>query len=189
MTYTQDVTLSVVQGLAEFLPVSSSAHLLLVPYLLGWPDQGLAIDAMLHAGTLAALVGYFKQELMAILTQARGRSLAALIVVATVPAALAGILFEDVIERRLRSPAFVAAWSACWAIFMGIADRQASRPRPGPTDPLPRVTWLQGLGIGLAQAVALVPGTSRSGATISADRKSTRLNSSHPVLSRMPSSA
>ncbi len=91
-----------------------------------------------------------------------------LIVVATVPAALAGIPFEDVIERQLRSPAFVASWSAWWAILMGIADRQASRPRPGAADPLLRVTWLQGFGIGLAQAIALIPGTSRSGVTITA---------------------
>src|SRR2546423_3070075 len=90
MTYTQALVLGVVQGITEFLPVSSSGHLILVPRVFGWPDQGLAFDAALHLGTLAALVAYFRGELIGIMVGTVSRGLAALVLVATVPAAPAG---------------------------------------------------------------------------------------------------
>src|SRR5207253_252163 len=106
MTYTQGIVLGVVQGVTEFLPVSSSGHLILVPYLLGWPDQGLAFDAVMHLGTLAALVAYFRAELRAIATSALGgpdpggmRRLGLLLVAATIPAGLGGGLDRSTAAR------------------------------------------------------------------------------------------
>ncbi|HEU5322660.1 MAG TPA: undecaprenyl-diphosphate phosphatase [Methylomirabilota bacterium] len=167
MTYVQGLVLGLVQGLTEFLPISSSGHLILVPHVLGWPDQGLAVDAALHLGTLAALVAYFRAELAAMLVGG-GRRLGVLLVAATVPAALAGLALERTVEATLRAPVLVAASTAFWAGVMWMADRRAVRPRPGPEDPLQRVSWRQGLGVGVAQALALIPGTSRSGVTITA---------------------
>ena len=103
MTYTQSVVLGLVQGLTEFLPVSSSGHLILVPLVFGWPDQGLAFDAVTHLGTLAALLAYFRGELRALVSGTLSRRLALLIVVATIPAGLAGLLFGKWIETHVRS--------------------------------------------------------------------------------------
>lgn len=168
MSYSQGLVLGLVQGLTEFLPVSSSGHLILVPHVWGWPDQGLAVDAALHLGTLAALLAYFRPELGALLTGALPRRLVALVAVATVPGALAGLALVQLVEADLRRPGVIAASTAGWAVVMWLADRRAARPRPGPGDPLARVTWSQGLAVGVAQAVALIPGTSRSGITITA---------------------
>lgn len=166
MTYGQGVVLGVVQGLTEFLPVSSSGHLILVPHVLGWPDQGLAFDAVMHLGTLAALLAYFRRELMALLTGALSRRLALILIVATLPGALAGLLFGKWIEAHVRSPLVIAVSTAGWALVMWLADRRATPPPAAQSDPLSAVTWPQGLGVGCAQALALIPGTSRSGITI-----------------------
>lgn len=166
MTYLQGVVLGVVQGLTEFLPVSSSGHLILVPHVLGWPDQGLAVDAALHLGTLAALLAYFRRELAALVTGELPRRLVALVVVATVPGGLAGVFFGKLIEAHLRSTLLIAASTAAWAVVMWIADRRAAPAPAPPRDPLERLTLAQGLAVGCAQAVALIPGTSRSGITI-----------------------
>ena len=166
MTYTQGVVLGIVQGLTEFLPVSSSGHLILVPHVFGWPDQGLAFDAVMHLGTLAALIAYFRFELFALVTGALSRRLAVLLVVATIPGGLAGLLFDKVIEARLRSPIVIAVSTAVWAVVMWIADRRAPPPPAAPGDPVERVGWGQGIAVGIAQAIALIPGTSRSGITI-----------------------
>ena len=166
MTYLQGVVLGLVQGLTEFLPVSSSGHLILVPRVFGWPDQGLAVDAALHLGTLAALLAYFRRELRALATGALSRRLALIVVVATVPGALAGVLLGAAIEAHLRSPLLLAGSTAAWALVMWVADRRAARAPAGPRDPLERLTWPQGLAVGCAQALALIPGTSRSGITI-----------------------
>ena len=166
MSYTQSVVLGLVQGLTEFLPVSSSGHLILVPLVFGWPDQGLAFDAVTHLGTLAALLAYFRRELRALLIGTLSRRLALLIVVATIPAGLAGLLFGKWIETHLRSALVIAATTAGWAIVMWIADRRAVAAAPRTGEPLERVSWGQGLAVGCAQALALIPGTSRSGITI-----------------------
>jgi undecaprenyl-diphosphatase len=162
------VVLGLVQGLTEFLPISSSGHLILVPHVFGWSDQGLAFDAVMHLGTLAALLAYFRGELLGMASGALSRRLAVLLVLATIPGALAGLLFGKLVEAQLRSPFVIAAATAGWAIVMWIADRRAAAAPSGPGDPLERVSLGRALAIGCAQAVALIPGTSRSGITITA---------------------
>jgi undecaprenyl-diphosphatase len=166
VTYTQGLVLGIVQGLTEFLPVSSSGHLILIPLVFGWPDQGLAFDAVMHLGTLAALLAYFHRELVAMAIGTMSRRLALLLIVATIPGALAGVLLESAVESRLRSPLVIAATTALWGVVMWIADRRARAAPNTPGDPLERVGWAQGLTVGVAQALALIPGTSRSGVTI-----------------------
>jgi undecaprenyl-diphosphatase len=166
VTYTQSVVLGLVQGLTEFLPVSSSGHLILVPLVFGWPDQGLAFDAVTHLGTLGALCAYFRRELRALASGSLSRRLAVLIVLATIPAGLAGLLFGKWIEAHVRSALLIAATTAGWGLVMWLADRRAGPPARERGEPLERVTWGQGLAVGCAQALALIPGTSRSGITI-----------------------
>ena len=162
MTYTQGVVLGLVQGLSEFLPISSSGHLILVPHLLGWPDQGQAVDAALHLGTLVALLAYFRNELLGFVRGTTSWRLGLLVIVATIPGALAGLLFEKAIEQHLRSPLLIAFTTAFWGLVMWTADRTAKGQETG----LEHVGWGQGVAVGVAQALALVPGTSRSGITI-----------------------
>ena len=167
MTYLQGLVLGLVQGLTEFLPVSSSGHLVLVPHVFGWPDQGLAFDAVMHLGTLAALLAYFRGELTAFVAGALPRRLALMLVVATVPGAVAGLAFGRWIEAHVRSPLVIAVFTAVWALVMWIADRRAPEaPTRTVEDPLSGVRWSQGVAVGVAQALALLPGTSRSGVTI-----------------------
>ena len=168
MSYAQALVLGVVQGLTEFLPVSSSGHLIFVPLLLGWPDQGLAFDAAVHLGTLFALLAYFRRELWALVSGDLSRRLIGLVVLATVPAGVAGMLLDDWIEAHLRSPLVVAGSLALWGIVMAVADRRAVTRRRGVRDPLSDLTAGQAIAVGCAQALALVPGTSRSGITITA---------------------
>ncbi len=166
MTYAHAIVLGLVQGLTEFLPVSSSGHLILVPHVFGWPDQGLAVDAALHLGTLAALIAYFRGELMGLVTGTLSRRLILVLLLATVPAAVLGLAFGQAIETSLRAPLLIAITTAFWGGVMWAADRRAVRSAESADDPLARVGWGQGLLIGCAQAVALIPGTSRSGITI-----------------------
>ncbi len=166
MSYTEAIVLGIVQGLAEFLPISSSGHLILVPRLFGWPDQGLAFDAVLHLGTLAALLAYFRYELIAMLKGTLSRRLALLLVVATIPGGILGVLFEKFIEARLRAPLIIAASTALFGVVMWLADRWARSPALSKHDPLEDVTWTQGIAVGVAQGLALIPGVSRSGVTI-----------------------
>ena len=170
MTPLQALVLGVVQGLTEFLPVSSSGHLILVPAFLGWPDQGLAFDAAVHLGTALALICYFARELGRIgIGTLGGRRLdvrlAAAILVGTVPAAIAGVLLERAIETRLRSTVVVAVSTIGWGLVLWWADRQAARAH---VTELQDVGIRRSLAIGCAQVLALVPGTSRSGVTLSA---------------------
>ena len=174
MNYLQAVVLGVVQGLTEFLPVSSSGHLILVPHLFGWPDQGLAFDAVIHLGTVAALVAYFRAELRAIFASVGGatdhaepRRLAILLIAATIPGGLVGVLFDELIEQHLRLPIVVAVSTLVWAVVMLAADRLAAA-RTDATRGEHNVGWGQGVLVGCAQALALIPGTSRSGITITA---------------------
>jgi undecaprenyl-diphosphatase len=166
VSYRQSIVLGLVQGLTEFLPVSSSGHLILVPLVFGWPDQGLAFDAVTHLGTLAALLAYFRGELRALLAGTLSRRLALMIAVTTVPAGLAGLLFGKWIETHVRSALVIAITTAGWGIVMGAADRRARAAPPAGGEPLERLAWMQGFAIGCAQALALIPGTSRSGITI-----------------------
>jgi undecaprenyl-diphosphatase len=168
VTYTQGVVLGFVQGLTEFLPVSSSGHLILVPHVFGWQDQGLGFDAVMHLGTLAALVAYFRRELLAMATGALSRRLAAWLILATIPGALVGVILEKLVESKLRSPLLIACTTAGWAIVMWIADRRAAPASTRAGDPLERISLGQALTVGCAQALALIPGTSRSGITITA---------------------
>jgi undecaprenyl-diphosphatase len=164
------VVLGLVQGATEFLPVSSSGHLILVPIVLGWPDQGVAFDAAVHLGTAVALLCYFAPELWRLLTgvaasRPADRRLALALVLGTAPAALTGVLFEHAIETRLRSAMVVALASIGWAIVLWWADRAARRSH---VHEVREVGIGRALLIGAAQMLALVPGTSRSGVTLSA---------------------
>ncbi len=164
MTALQAAVLGAVQGLAEFLPISSSAHLILVPRLLGWADQGLSYDVALHWGTLAALAICFWRDWLRLLGEARsGSALLWRIAAASVPAALAGLILDDLVETRFRSPALIAGTLASFGILLAAAERLGRQNR-GPEG----LDWRVCLGIGLAQALAIVPGVSRSGITITA---------------------
>src|SRR5262249_52735159 len=147
------------QGLTEFLPVSSSGHLILVPTLLGWPDQGLAFDAAVHLGTALALLVYFAPELtrlaVGVTTGRRAElALAAALVGGTVPAAVAGLLFEHVVESYLRSALVVALSTIGWGLVLWWADRRADR---ADVRELAAVGIPRAFGIGCAQILALVP--------------------------------
>jgi undecaprenyl-diphosphatase len=164
------VVLGLIQGATEFLPVSSSGHLILVPVLLGWPDQGLPFDAAVHLGTAVALLCYFGPELLRLASglvagRAADRRLLVALALGTIPAAVVGVLFEHAIETRLRSATVVALSSIAWGAVLWLADRQASRSR---IHEVREVGVGRALLIGGAQVLALVPGTSRSGVTLSA---------------------
>lgn len=174
MELLQAILLGLVQGLTEFLPVSSSGHLILVPHVLGWEDQGLAMDAFLHLATLLAIIIYFRRDLSKLLISLFHkkeddpyRPLAWSIIAATFPAGLAGLFFGDWIESHLRSPTFVAGNLLFWSVVFFAADRTSTR-KESDSDELILLSWRQVLFIGFAQAIALLPGTSRSGITISA---------------------
>jgi undecaprenyl-diphosphatase len=169
----QVVVLAVVQGLTEFLPISSSAHLILVPRLLAWPDQGLAFDVAVHVGTLAAVVWYFRDELTGMIRdwchsvvrrQRVGDSrLAWAVGWGTVPVGLAGLLGGDWVEQYLRSPLVIAATTIGFGVLLWVADRIGPRLRDEH-----QLRWTDVIVIGCAQALALIPGTSRSGITMTA---------------------
>jgi undecaprenyl-diphosphatase len=170
MTPLHAIVLGVVQGATEFLPVSSSGHLILVPMLLGWPDQGLAYDAAVHLGTVLALLIYFTgdlRQLAAGILEGRpaDRRLAAGVVLGSIPAGLVGLAFERVIESKLRSVTVVAVSTILWALVLWWADRRAAGNR---VHDLREVGIGRALVVGFAQPVALIPGTSRSGITLSA---------------------
>jgi undecaprenyl-diphosphatase len=164
------LVLGMVQGVTEFLPISSSGHLILVPLLFGWPDQGLAFDAAVHLGTGFALLFYFGPELGRLATGVlsgvrEDLRLAGAVVVGTVPAALVGVFFEHAIETHLRSALVVASTTIGWGLVLWWADRQARHARVAE---LRDIDLARAFGIGCAQTLALVPGTSRSGITVSA---------------------
>ncbi|MGQ9498140.1 MAG: undecaprenyl-diphosphatase UppP [Desulfotomaculales bacterium] len=165
------VVLGLVQGLGEFLPISSSAHLVLVPWLFGWRDPGLAFDVALHVGTLFAVVAYFWRDWLVLLHHglaARGTRKAVLfwyLVAATVPGALAGWLLEDYAETVFRAPPLVGVMLIMLGVVLYLADHLGRRLRR-----LDDITLGQALLIGVAQAFAIIPGVSRSGATITAAR-------------------
>ncbi len=154
--------LGIVQGLTEFIPVSSTAHLIIIPYFLGWSGtvDTLEFDAALHGGTLLALLISFRKEWLSILKG--NRSLLLALGVGTVPAAVAGLSMEEVVESTLRNPWIIASSLVIIGIFMLLAEKVRTDREFG------SITIKDALVIGIAQAVALVPGVSRSGITISA---------------------
>jgi len=173
MDFVQIIALALLQGLTEFLPISSSAHLILLPILANWQDQGLAFDVAVHVGTLAAVIYYFRRTLRTLINdwwqsvvqrQRVGEShLAWAVGFGTIPVGLAGLLLGDVIETALRSPLVIAVTTILFGLLLGWADWQGKRQRQEQ-----QIGWKDVLFIGLAQAVALIPGTSRSGITMTA---------------------
>jgi undecaprenyl-diphosphatase len=174
----QALVMGITQGLTEFLPVSSSGHLILVPYLFGWDDpfiESLAFSVVLHAGTLLALLVYFRADWLRLvpagLATIRDRSfrgdpdrkLAWMIALSTIPAAIAAVLLNDVIESAVRQPGLVAVALVVGAGILWLADRWGARTK-GTEDVGPAIA----LGLGAAQALALIPGVSRSGISVSA---------------------
>jgi undecaprenyl-diphosphatase len=167
----QAIVLGIVQGLTEFLPVSSSAHLILVPWLLKWQeDPGLAFDVVLHLGTLLALiVFYWREWLEMAMSLVNGdsvrRRLLFLLIVASVPGAIIGVLLEKQAETIFRSPALIAVTLATLGLILWAADAFGSKKRK-----IDDLTLVDALLIGLSQALAIIPGVSRSGATITTAR-------------------
>ena len=169
------IILGLVQGLTEFLPISSTAHLALVPWLFGWQDPGLGFDIALHVGTLAAIVIYFFRDWLQILAQGfgvrfdgdptlkRNRMLLWLMAIATLPVGLFGFIFKKQAETAWRNPTVIASMMIGVGILLWICDRIGRRQKD-----LGHVTAVDAICIGLAQALSIVPGTSRSGITISA---------------------
>jgi len=176
MTFLQALVLGILQGATEFLPVSSSGHLVLVPWLAGWPDAGLTFNAVVHLGTFLAVIACFWGDVMLLVrawcTSVRHRRmstpeerLAWLIVLSAVPAALAGYLLKFFFEALFGSPGSVAGLLIVTGIILLLGERASSRQRDVSALRVP-----DALLIGLAQAMAIAPGISRSGATISAGR-------------------
>lgn len=169
----QAVLLAVIQGLTEFLPISSSAHLALAPWLLGWKDQGLAFDIALHFGTLLGVFLYFAREWKQILLDGLGlanrapaedgipRRMLWMLAAGTVPVGIAGLLLKDAAETVFRTPWVIGTMLILVGLLMGWAERRAQFHRT-----VGDVTWTDALAIGAAQALAVVPGTSRSGITL-----------------------
>jgi undecaprenyl-diphosphatase len=180
MSILHALILGIVQGLTEFLPISSSGHLLIVPWLFDWRDFDdpaikKAFDVALHAGTLAAVVGYFRRDIVVYVRAALGSMTSAkpispdariawFLILSSVPAALAGALFESWIDDALGTPTVIGVTLIVFAVVLAVADRRDGRRS------LEDMTWKHAAGIGLAQVLALNPGTSRSGITISAGR-------------------
>ncbi|QQS23138.1 undecaprenyl-diphosphate phosphatase [bacterium] len=171
----QAFILGMVQGLGEFLPISSSAHLVLAPWVFGWPDQGLAFDIALHWGTLVAVVAYFRKDIWHL---AKGffhsffkttrdfenniyQKLSWFLLLATIPAAIFGKLLESRVETTFRNPLLIAVTLSVVGIILYLADRYGAKLKS-----LAHITWINSLLIGIGQAVAVIPGISRSGATM-----------------------
>uniref|UniRef100_UPI0023F14D1A undecaprenyl-diphosphate phosphatase n=1 Tax=Campylobacter rectus TaxID=203 RepID=UPI0023F14D1A len=166
------IVLALVQGISEFLPISSSAHLVLVPKLLGWADQGLAFDVAVHVGTLAAILFYFKDRLAGLVRdfvasiaqreKVGNSTLVWSVGFATVPVGLFGLAFNDAIEQYARNGLVIAAMTIIFGIALYVADKKSGLKTEYD------MTIKLALIVGLAQAIALVPGVSRSGVTMTA---------------------
>jgi undecaprenyl-diphosphatase len=175
MSILQAIVLGIVQGLTEFLPISSTAHLAIVPALLGWPDPGADFTAIIQLGTLVAVLIYFARDLTRItfafvrdLLQGtpfatQDARLAWLVGLGTIPISVCGLLFKEWIKNDFRSLWVIAASMIALAIALAIAERVASHEKE-----IADIGWVEGLAVGAAQALALVPGSSRSGTTITA---------------------
>ncbi|HDZ16321.1 MAG TPA: undecaprenyl-diphosphate phosphatase, partial [Methylophaga aminisulfidivorans] len=173
MDFLHILALAILQGLTEFLPISSSAHLILLPIIADWQDQGLAFDVAVHVGTLSAVILYFRKTIVILSAdwfsslkqrQSVGDSkLAWAVIFGTIPVGLAGLFLGDYVETSLRSPLVIAITTIVFGLLLGWADWRGKRIRNEN-----QLTWHDVLFIGIAQAIALIPGTSRSGITITA---------------------
>ena len=167
------LVLGIIQGLTEFLPISSSAHLILVPWLFGWDSEGLIFDVALHIGTALAVIAFFWKEWVLLAREAvtglikrdpfgnAHRKMAWFLVVGTIPAGVLGILFEDVVENKLRSPLTPVFTLVVFGILLYYAEKKSRQNRD-----LKSYTLADAIWIGCAQALALIPGVSRSGITM-----------------------
>lgn len=172
MTVFQALVMGVIQGLGEFLPISSSAHLVLAPWVFGWEDPGLSFDVALHMGTLFAVVVFFWRDWIELFNEAiikrRGSQKASMfwyLMVATIPGGLAGYLLEEQAETIFRNPLVIAVMLISMGIILYLVDRYAIK-RKG----MNKITFSDSLLIGLSQAFAIIPGVSRSGVTMTAGR-------------------
>jgi undecaprenyl-diphosphatase len=176
MTEFQALVLGLIQGLSEFLPISSSAHLALTPWFFGWEPGGLAFDVALHIGTLVAVAWYFRREWFALarsgVSIVRQRAVRTTdewrlvyLIVATIPAAIAGLTVEDLAETTFRSPRLIAINLILMGIVLWLVDRAARRDRP-----LDGMRLRDAMTVGVIQCFALLPGVSRSGSTITGAR-------------------
>ena len=173
MDSVQALVLALIQGITEFLPISSSGHLILLPRLFGWEDQGLAFDVAVHVGTLLAVLVYYRAELILIIRDTLKNLVGGApsehsktgwqVVFATIPVGLVGLFFGDVIESGLRNPSYIAIAMIIFALLMWWADKHNRQARD-----ISALNWRDVLLIGCAQAIALMPGVSRSGMTITA---------------------
>jgi len=176
MTPLQAIALGIIQGLSEFLPISSSAHLTLAPWLLGWEDPGLAFDVALHLGTLIAVLWYFRMEWIALVKAAFGilttgrvetpeKRRVVYLIIATIPGAIGGFLLQSRAESAFRDPQLIAIALIVMGIVLWLADKLVDQQRV-----LGEMRWMDALLIGLSQVIALIPGVSRSGSTITTAR-------------------
>ena len=176
MTPFQAIALGVIQGLSEFLPISSSGHLALVPWLLGWEDPGLSFDVALHFGTLLAVLWYFRMEWLALIKAAFGiittgrietpeKRRVVYLIIATIPGAIGGFLLQKQAESAFRSPQIIAIALIVMGIVLWLVDKAVDQWRI-----LGEMRWIDALLVGLSQVIALIPGVSRSGSTISTAR-------------------
>jgi len=173
MDFYQALFLGLLQGLTEFLPISSSAHLILTPAFFGWEDQGVGFDLSVHLGTLLAVVLYFRRDVFGIAKdglRSIGQreivgqgALAWYLVIGTIPAGLAGLALLDMIDNELRGASIIFVTTLVFGLLLGLADWLPRRQRT-----LDSLNWKDAVLVGIAQAMALVPGTSRSGVTITA---------------------
>ena len=169
MTLVQAIVYGVVQGLGEFLPISSSAHLILVPWFFGWTDPGLTFDVALHVGTLFAVIAYFWKDWVQLILKgfterysSEGR-LFWYLVIATIPGGIAGFLLEKKAETVFRAPLLIAIMLIFMGLVLYAADHWGSKKRSMKTITFPASLW-----IGLCQMAAIIPGVSRSGVTMTA---------------------
>ncbi|MCL6611951.1 MAG: undecaprenyl-diphosphatase UppP [Peptococcaceae bacterium] len=171
MSLFEAVILGLVQGMGEFLPISSSAHLVLTPWIFGWRDPGLSFDVALHIGTLVAVLAFFWQDWVVLardgLTGRKTRAgrLFWYLMAATIPGAAFGYLFEDYISTVFRNPLLIGIMLIVMGIVLYVADRYAPAVKG-----LDRVGWKESIWIGISQALAMIPGVSRSGITMTAGR-------------------
>jgi undecaprenyl-diphosphatase len=175
MSLLEVIVLGIIQGLTEFLPISSTAHLVLIPQFLNWPDPGLSFDIALHVGTLIAVLIYFFRDWLQILIQGlgmgfgpdpelrRNRMLLWLLILGTIPAGIAGLLFQKQADSTLRTPIIIGTSMIVIGIFMWWADRAGRQQKE-----MGHVSTGDAVVIGLAQMLSVIPGVSRSGITISA---------------------